>query len=208
MTQNNLEWYEPILNQPTQPNTNSVVWGLTGGIGSGKSTVASLLIERGIPVIDTDTIAILSREAKRAEIEAAFETSDKFSLSEIVFKSPEKLKQLEAILLPHLQESLLKLLSHITAPLIFVESALFSKKFLLEPIKEGHVVNVMVADQENRINRVMARNGFSREHIINIIANQPTDFDRMGVSAYFIINHDKDDLARQVDVLIQRILGD
>ncbi len=89
--------------------------GLTGGIGMGKSTSARLLAERGIPVIDTDAIArevVEPGQPALQEIVARFgpELIDpggklrRSVLAEIVFASPEKLKQLEAILHPPIRQ--------------------------------------------------------------------------------------------------------
>ena len=91
------------------------LFGLTGGIGMGKSTSASLLSLGGIPVIDTD---VLAREAVEpgqpalTEIAATFgrELIDaegrlrRAELAEIVFSAPEKLKELEAILHPIIRD--------------------------------------------------------------------------------------------------------
>jgi dephospho-CoA kinase len=90
------------------------LFGLTGGIGMGKSTSASLLAKRGVPVIDTDVIA---REVVRPGEPALKEISDAFgseliddggqlrrgALAGAVFSSPERLKRLEAILHPRIR---------------------------------------------------------------------------------------------------------
>ena len=87
------------------------LYGLTGGIGMGKSTSASLLSLGGIPVIDTDTLArevVEPGQPALTEIAATFghELIDeqghlrRAALAELVFPSPEKLRQLEAILHP------------------------------------------------------------------------------------------------------------
>lgn len=87
------------------------LFGLTGGIGMGKSTSASLLSLGGLPVIDTDTLArevVEPGQPALTEIAATFgrELIDeqghlrRAALAEVVFPSPEKLRQLEAILHP------------------------------------------------------------------------------------------------------------
>ncbi len=89
--------------------------GLTGGIGTGKSTVAGLLAARGLPVIDTDDIArevVAPGQPALAAIATAFgrELIDaegklrRAALAEIVFASPEKRQQLEAILHPLIRD--------------------------------------------------------------------------------------------------------
>lgn len=91
------------------------LFGLTGGIGAGKSTAATFLARRGLPVIDTDTLArelVEPGQPALAEVTAAFgrELLDdrgqlrRAALAQIVFASPEKLKRLEAILHPRIRE--------------------------------------------------------------------------------------------------------
>ena len=91
------------------------LFGLTGGIGMGKSTSASLLSLGGVPVIDTDVLAREAVEPGRpalTEIAATFgrELIDdegrlrRAELAEIVFSAPEKLKELEAILHPIIRD--------------------------------------------------------------------------------------------------------
>ena len=91
------------------------LFGLTGGIGMGKSTSASLLSLGGVPVIDTDVIAREVVEPGRSaltEIAAVFgrgmiDAEGKLrraALAEIVFSAPEKLKTLEAILHPVIRD--------------------------------------------------------------------------------------------------------
>ena len=91
------------------------LFGLTGGIGMGKSTSAAILLRRGLPVIDTDVIAreiVEPGQPALAEVAARFgpELIDaggglrRSRLAQIVFASPEKLKELEAILHPRIRE--------------------------------------------------------------------------------------------------------
>lgn len=91
------------------------LFGLTGGVGMGKSTSASLLEQRGVPVIDTDVIAreiVEPGEPALQEIVSTFgrELLDaggrlrRSALASIVFSAPDRLKQLEAILHPRIRE--------------------------------------------------------------------------------------------------------
>ena len=91
------------------------LFGVTGGIGMGKSTSAEILSRRGVPVIDTDAIArqiVEPGQSALAEIEASFgrDVLDQHgalrreALAEIVFASREKLSLLESILHPRIRE--------------------------------------------------------------------------------------------------------
>ncbi|HZV03376.1 MAG TPA: dephospho-CoA kinase [Planctomycetota bacterium] len=75
---------------------------LTGGIASGKSTIASLLAKKGAVVLDADKLAHeqLARPEVAREVEKAFGTADRKKLGQIVFGDQEKLRRLEGILHP------------------------------------------------------------------------------------------------------------
>jgi dephospho-CoA kinase len=89
------------------------VFGLTGGLASGKSTVAARFTARGVPVIDADALArevVGPQSPGLAEIVARFGAEvtrdgalDRRRLAEIVFSSPEQLARLEAIIHPRVQ---------------------------------------------------------------------------------------------------------
>ena len=98
-----------------QPSTDMKVFGLTGGIGMGKSTAAQLLQDRRIPVVDTDVLArqiVEPGQPALEEIEKAFGpevispdgTLHREALARIVFCNSEKRLQLEAITHPRIQE--------------------------------------------------------------------------------------------------------
>ena len=90
------------------------LYGLTGGIGMGKSTAAKLLAQRGLPVLDTDTIAreiVEPGQPALAEIRARFGPAiltpdghlDRARLADLVFADPAARQQLEAILHPRIR---------------------------------------------------------------------------------------------------------
>ena len=90
------------------------LFGLTGGIGMGKSTAAKLLAQRGLPVLDTDTIArdiVAPGQPALAEITARFGPAiltpdghlDRAQLADLVFADPAARHQLEAILHPRIR---------------------------------------------------------------------------------------------------------
>lgn len=187
-----LTWYEQQL-QDTLPQ----VWGLTGGIGSGKSFVAQEFANLGIPVLDTDKIAIISRRRQQDQIRACFGTTQPAELRKIVFSDPRKKKLLEDIVIPDVQICLLKLLGKLNTKIALVECALFADGVLLEPIQPGNVITV-VADTEVRVKRVMARNDFTREQVLAIIQTQPSDEQRAKISSIFIKNNGDDNIKSQV----------
>jgi len=174
--------------------------GLTGGIGSGKSTVAALLAGHGAAVIDADAIARQLTASGGAAIEtiaeqfgAHFITAqgalDRDRMRELAFADPAAKRQLEAIIHPLVgqetwrQASAARAAGH--ACLVFdvpllVESATWRQK----------VDHVLVVDclAETQIARVMARNALSRAAVKAIMANQSQRLRRLQAADSVIFN--------------------
>src|SRR6185369_5100386 len=147
--------------------------GLTGNIGSGKSTVAGMFAARGIPVIDADDLlrqAQAPGQPAHAEIAAAWPevlapdgTIDRKRLGKIVFGDPDPAarKRLEAITHPRIQE-----LSRARAAALAAaghDLANYEASLLIESgrDKEMDALIVVTASEATRIARVVARNGVS-----------------------------------------------
>ncbi|SDE72229.1 dephospho-CoA kinase [Thermus arciformis] len=154
-----------MADQPEHP----IIIGITGNIGSGKSTVAALLRSWGYPVLDLDALAARARENKEAELRRLFPEAvvggrlDRRALARLVFSDPEKLKALEAVVHPEVGRLLGEELSRLEAPLVFLEIPL-----LFEKGWEGrlHGTLLVAAPLEARVRRVMARSGLSREEVL------------------------------------------
>ncbi|WP_410499333.1 dephospho-CoA kinase [Chitinibacter sp. S2-10] len=189
-----------------------MIVGLTGGIGSGKSTVASYLMEKNIPVIDADKIAHELTQAKQpavSEISAIFGADclneegelDRSWLRESIYKDPVKKQLLEQVLHP-------KILAECKRQLIHNQAAIY--QILMIPLLIEHAefrslcdsIITVESTEEARITRVMQRNGLSREVIQLIINNQLTDAERRQEADHLIYNNDSlESLKRQVDQL-------
>ncbi len=157
--------------------------GLTGGIGSGKTTVSKLFADLGVPVIDTD---ILARELVRAgqpvlrQIIACFGDTmlradgelDRARLAETVFASKPQRQRLEAILHPAIRQRIDTLVTALpadTAYVLIVVPLLFESGFdtLVDRILLVH------SDEETRIQRIRQRDPErSRQQIERIIRSQ------------------------------------
>ena len=150
------------------------VYGLTGGIASGKSTEAKLLRARGVPVIDADEIArrvVEPGTVGLARVEAAFGpgvirpdgTLDREALGRVVFTDPEKRQTLNGILHPLVQattaEEVMRL-AEAGEPLAILDIPLLYEA--RDPAAFEGIVVVYV-DEATQLERLMARNGFSRE---------------------------------------------
>lgn len=156
--------------------------GLTGSIGMGKSTVAAMFAEAGVPVFDADAaVHRLQGPAGRlvAAIEAAFpdttgaEGVDRTALGEAVLADPAALRRLEAIVHPAVAEERAAFVrDHGSAPIL-----LFDVPLLYETGGEAYVdkVAVVSASAEVQRQRVLARPGMTPARLEAILARQLPD---------------------------------
>jgi dephospho-CoA kinase len=188
--------------------------GLTGGIGSGKSTVARLLADRGSVVIDADVIArevverpeVLAALAERfgPEILAADGTLDRTALAQRAFVTDEVRKELEAITHPPIGEEFLRRVAAAPPDGIVVHDV----PLLVESTRgfEYGGVIVVVAPREVRLQRLEAR-GIPRDDAERRMALQATDEERAKVATWILDNSgDVADLERQIDAIWPELL--
>jgi len=191
--------------------------GLTGGIGAGKSTVAGVLREAGIPVIDADLLAREVVEPGRpahAEIARAWPQVlgpdgrvDRQRLGAIVFADPASQARLEAITHPRIRERIAAERAAVDAAgqrLAMVEAALLVETGFY---REFDGLLVVTADDEVRIARVMARDRCSRESVLARLRAQLPQEAKTKVADHVIDN--SGDLAAtraRVRVVLQAIM--
>ncbi|MHB8534382.1 MAG: dephospho-CoA kinase [Sulfuricaulis sp.] len=186
--------------------------GLTGGIGSGKSTVAALLSMRGVPVIDTDEIARqLSQpgQAAYAEIVQAFgedilDTNrciDRNRLRERVFESADERRRLEAILHPRIRETVQKKLTEIDAPYCVIVVPLLIESGFIDVTDRVLVVDAV---ENIQIQRTAARSGLSEAETRRIMSAQASRAQRLQQADDVIDNNaDRKHLEAEVERLHQ-----
>jgi dephospho-CoA kinase len=187
--------------------------GLTGGIGSGKSTVAELLARRGVPVIDTDLIArevVKPGEAALAEITREFGDAildsrgglDRAQLRRRVFDDAAARARLEAILHPRIRAAVLERLRTLHAPYCLIVVPLLVETGFGELIDRILVVDI---DEARQLERASARDGASTEAIRRIVSTQATREDRLARADDVLINNGTlEELEHQVDHLHAR----
>ena len=195
--------------------------GLTGGIGSGKSTFAALLAERGAIVIDADLIArevvepgtaALARLSERfgLDILDASGALDRAVLAERAFASDEARRDLEAITHPAIAAEFLRRLGECPADAIVVHDVpLLAESKAKDPkrLPDYPAVIVVEAPLEIRLSRLEAR-GVPRDDAERRIAQQATDSDRRALATWVIDNSgDRSALAAQVEGVWQQILA-
>lgn len=190
--------------------------GLTGGIGSGKSTVAALFAAKGVPVIDTDEIArdvVRSGTPAYAAIINAFGNTaldasgaiDRARLRERVFGDAHARRRLEAILHPRIRAEAEIRLSRLSAPYCILVVPLLIETDFHELVDRILVVD---ADEATQITRTMARSGLSRTAVEAILAAQTDRATRRERADDVIVNSgDPSALAPQIDALHARYLA-
>ena len=159
--------------------------GLTGSIGMGKSTVAKMFADQGVPVFDADAVVhrLQGPEgALVAEIEAHFpgttgqEGVDRTALAEAVLGEPEALRRLEALIHPAVaREREAFLAAHAAAPLVLLDIPLLFEKGGWDKVD---AIVVVSAPAEVQRARVLARPGMTREKFDRIIALQTPDAEK------------------------------
>lgn len=191
------------MTRPRIARLRSLTVGLTGGIGSGKSTVAARLVALGASLIDTDAIARALTAAGGAAIpdlrtafgEAAITAEgalDRAWMRERAFTDPEVRRRLEAILHPRIGHE-----AQVQADAATGSIVVFDVPLLVESgTWRARVDRVLVIDcpREVQIERVLRRPGWSREAAERVIDQQATRKARLAVADDVIVNGG-DDLA-------------
>ncbi len=189
--------------------------GLTGGIGSGKSTVCDRFAALGAPIVDADQVArevVLPGRPGLARIVDQFGreilsrdgTLDRSRLRARVFSDASARKALEAILHPLIREAMDRQVDQLTAPY-----AILAIPLLLEGGRREGIDRVLVvdADESQQIVRACRRDHQNREQIRAIIAAQCSREDRLNAADDVIYNTgDLEQLNRQVTEMHNRYL--
>ena len=185
--------------------------GLTGGIGSGKSTVAHYIASKGIPVYIADAAAkeIMEQQGVIAQIKQVFHQNvitsdgklDRKVIGQLVFTSPELLKKLNAIVHPLVKTHFIDWLQqHKTASFVIKEVAIL---FESGGNKECDKVILVTAPEAIRIQRTMLRDNTSQEAILNRIQNQLSDAEKIQKSDFVISNIDVKETYSQTDEILK-----
>ena len=188
----------------------SQIIGLTGGIGSGKTTLATYIESLGIPVFIADDEAKklmqsdeVLREIKAVFGEAVFEKGqlNRQELASIVFSNPKKLSQLNGIIHPAVKKQFKVWLDqHQLAPFVVYEAAIL---FESGSYQNCDYIITITAPLEDRITRVMQRDNSSREQVLNRINAQWTDEQRATKSNFVIENSDPQIAKLQLDEILK-----
>jgi dephospho-CoA kinase len=187
------------------------VLGITGGIGSGKSTVSKLLEINGIPVYNSDIAA-----KKLSDFSPVIQEKlrEKFGpelykegflnrpmLASLIFNQPENLAFVNSVIHPAVEKDFLEWKKdRAEQAIIGIESAILFESRL------RHIVDVSVnisAPLEIRIRRTQKRDNLNKEAVLNRMNNQMSEDERRRLADHIIINDDRQALTPQVEKLIK-----
>ena len=197
-----------------------MVIGLTGGIGTGKSTVSQILKDRGFPVIDLDVISheviefssvvekIVQNFGREVldEDEAGNCTISREKLGKIIFSDKKKRLALNSIMHPEILKVMHKKILECKSEknkIIFVEVQLL---FEVQWEKEFDYILLVAAKRDMQVRRVLERDKRSEEEAWNII-NSQMSLDEKREKSDFVIENDgnMDDLNKKVDKFLKNL---
>ncbi len=201
-------------------NPQALVLGLTGVVAGGKSTVAQMLQDKGAKLIDFDRLARQVVEPGQpafqeiigyfgAQVRAPDGSLDRKRLSAIVFQDMEKRKKLEGFTHPRIYEAFFEQLDRIVGSqeeaIILVDVPLLIEQNLSYLFDQ---VLVVAASPEVQVERLMARDGISRQEAANIIGSQLPAAEKVGFADFVIDNNgSRAQSQKQVDELWPRIVA-
>ena len=188
--------------------------GLTGGIGSGKTTIANLFaLHFSIPIYIADTKAkelvannkqlqqeIVTLLGEEAFVEGRYNTS---FVAQEVFSNKEKLDKLNAIIHPYVQQDFLQWKQSQQAPYVIKEAAIL---FESGSYRDCDFIIIVTAPLEERIKRVMLRDKIDRETVEKRIKNQWNDEKKIELSTFVIENREIDKNLDKIEIIHSKIV--
>jgi dephospho-CoA kinase len=204
--------------EPIQKKDNSLILGVTGGIATGKTTVVRMLEEFGAPVIDFDLLAREVVEPGKPawkDIVAYFGerilqkdgSLDREKLSAMVFQDGEKRKKLESFTHPRIYEASVKRVNKIVEKdpdaVVQLDIPLLIEQNLQHMV---HKILVVYIPQDKQVERLVERNGISREGAAARLRSQLPIDEKLSKADYVIYNdRSLEETRRQVEDLWQTL---
>ena len=187
--------------------------GITGGIGSGKTTVSNMIREMGFPVFDCDLVAKTVSDTDPDvinDIKLNFgddiyqnDRLDRKSLAKIVFSDKDSLEVLNGIIHPKTREKMYDAIDKSDSDLFFVESAILYDSGLDKDMDE---VIATTTALNTRVNRVMKRDGVTKESVLKRIENQMSEYDLLtNVDHIILTDFELKDIKEDVVLVIEMI---
>ncbi|MFT5217180.1 MAG: dephospho-CoA kinase [Glaciecola sp.] len=187
--------------------------GLTGGIGSGKTTVANYFKKLGIPVYIADVEAKLLMKRSKIIIRKLIQLfgSETYYKGELnkpfiankIFNDPVLLEKMNTIVHPKVASHFKRWLKKQDAPYVIKEAAIIFENNTYTSL--DYIITV-IAPERTRVNRVIERDKSSEERVKAIIKNQCNDAEKVKLSDFVIENVELADTQNQVINIHQKIL--
>lgn len=191
-----------------------IILGITGGIGSGKSTISELLLILGIPVYIADleskkltnNSSVIRKELIKLYGKDIYNDDgllNKIKLASIIFNNKKQLQKVNAIIHPEVKKNLREwILNNKENDIVAYESAImFESGFH----KLTNKILTVYTPLEIRINRIIKRDNSSREKALERIKSQMDDEERIKLSDFVIVNDDTKSLIDQVLETLTRL---
>ena len=189
------------------------VVGLTGGIGSGKTTVAKAFNTFGIPIYIADDEAkklmnrskVIRRKLIALFGENAYKNDElnRPFIASVIYSDKEYLRKMNAIVHPKVAKHFIRWLNKQTAPYVLKESAIL---FETNSYKACNFIVLVTAPIDLKIKRLLVRDNSTKEKILAIMENQLSDDVKAKSSDYVINNITLDDTHKQVSVIHKNLL--
>jgi dephospho-CoA kinase len=181
--------------------------GVTGGIGSGKTSVCKVFTVLGIPVFSADRVArdIMDNDEdimEKINIIAGNDLYsngclDRMALASLIFNNSTLLEKVNSLVHPRVFDQFLSWEKNQTAPYVIMEAAILFESGASELVDK---IATIVASEEERLIRVTMRSKLSRKQVLERMNNQMDDASRIKLSDYIIYNSEN-------DMIIPAILG-
>ncbi len=189
------------------------VVGLTGGIGSGKTTIANFFKELNVPIYFADIEAkklmnkskVLQKKIKAIFGERAYIKNelDRPFIAERIFKDRNLLQQMNKIVHPKVGKHFIKWLNKQNSPYVIKEAAIL---FENNSYKNYDYIITVVAEEKERINWILKRDNTSEQKIKDIMQNQWDDSKKVKLSDFVIHNKSLDNTKKQVYSIHRKLL--
>jgi dephospho-CoA kinase len=187
--------------------------GITGGIGSGKTSVCRVFNVLGIPVFSADAEARKIMDTDN-EIIAKVRTIagkdvyssgylDRMELAAIIFNNKNLLKEINGVVHPVVFENFISWERSVSASYVIMEAAILFESKASELVDR---IATVVAPVEERIERVVRRNNLSREQVLDRIKNQMDDEEKIRLSDYVIYNSEHEMIIPSILAIHEEIL--
>lgn len=187
--------------------------GITGGIGSGKTSVCRVFTVLRIPVFSADREAKYIMENERGIQDKlnsitgkdlyAKGSLDRMAFASIIFNDKNILEKVNALVHPYVNDKFRKWSAEQTSPYVIMEAAILFESGAAEYVDK---VATVVAPADQRVERVILRNKLTKEQVMERMRNQMGDETRISLSDYIIYNSENDMIIPTILKIHQEIL--